>query len=205
MPSCFRDGAPKLLASIWSNVTDIFMVTFHYFQSLDRSLKWKQSFRWYAKFERWFSCNAFSQSGKTYWETTHLIWLFLLRYFHSKVDALQCVKCDSETRSCASPEIVDCTGKCFTYHSVDRVGGTVISDLQKGCYPKEDVEISCSCEVCDTFQIIIGMFTDGKVDWSCKNHCCDDRDECNRHLHAPTCNEHSVYGFWILEKLKSFY
>lgn len=140
-----------------------------------------------------------------YWETTHLIWLFLLRYFYSKVDALQCVKCDSETRSCASPEIVDCNGKCFTYHSVDRVGGTLISDLQKGCYPKEDVEISCSCEVCDTFQIIIGMFTDGKVDWSCKNHCCDDRDECNRHLHAPTCNEHSVYGFWILEKLKSFY
>lgn len=105
------------------------------------------------------------------------------------------MKCDSETRSCASPEIVDCSGKCFTYHSVDEVGGAVVSDLQKGCYPKEDVEISCSCEACDTFQTMIGLFTDGKVDWSCKHHCCDDHDECNRHLHAPTCNVRSVYGF----------
>lgn len=113
------------------------------------------------------------------------------------------MKCDSETRSCASPEIVDCSGKCFTYHSVDEVGGTVVSDLQKGCYPKEDVEISCSCAACDTFQTMIGLFTDGKVDWSCKHHCCDDHDECNRHLHAPTCNVRSVYGFWIMAKLKS--
>ena len=119
------------------------------------------------------------------------------------MEALQCVKCDSESRSCASPEIVDCTGKCFTYHSVDRVGGTLVSDLQKGCYPKKDVAISCSCEACDTFQTMIGIFTDGEVDWSCKHHCCDDRDECNRPLHAPTCNAHSVYGFWTMEKLKS--
>lgn len=159
------------------------LVAVHWFQSL-------------ANFARWFSRNAFSQSGK-YWvtSTTHWFWFFLLRYFHSLVDALQCVKCDSESRSCAIPEIVDCTGKCFTYHSVDQVGGTLVSDLQKGCYPKEDVEISCSCETCDTFQTMIGMFTDGDVDWSCKHHCCDDRDECNRHLHAPTCNAHSAYGF----------
>ena len=113
----------------------------------------------------------------------------------SPVEALRCVKYDSETGTCASPdpEIVECSGKCFTYHTVDRVDGTLVTDLQKGCYPIEDVETSCSCEACDNFQTVIQMFTDGKVDWSCKHHCCDDRDGCNQG-DAPTCNEHSVSG-----------
>lgn len=159
------------------------------------------TFRWFPSVVSLFRCSRiilqFLRGGfhVTHFPKTAIADVFLLRYFHLLVDALQCVKCDSESRSCASPEIVDCTGKCFTYHSVDRVGGTLVSDLQKGCYPKEDVEISCSCEVCDTFQTIIGIFTDGEVDWSCKHQCCDDRDECNRHLHAPTCNAHSAYGF----------
>lgn len=104
------------------------------------------------------------------------------------------MKCDSETGSCESPEIVECTGACFTYHTEDWVDGTLVTGLQKGCYHAEDVESSCSCEACDKFQTVIKMFTEGEVDWSCKHQCCVDHDECNLHMHAPTCNVRSVRG-----------
>ncbi|KAJ7334346.1 hypothetical protein OS493_014656 [Desmophyllum pertusum] len=97
------------------------------------------------------------------------------------VEALKCVEweCNS-VESCNSlngvpPEVVECSGKCFTYETTD-----TRHIITKGCYPASDAESSCSSdEECDNYyRAMIEMFAAGDREVSCRHQCCD-HDECN--------------------------
>lgn len=130
-------------------------------------------------------CSAFLQPTSVQWSHVD-IHLFPLC---SSVEALRCVKCHSE-ESCANPEETCTGGKCYTYHTADREGDAgIFTVVEKGCYPEgQDSTSLCSphCEPCRNFRAMIEEETDR---WICEHHCCDDYDECNRHLYAaPTCH-----------------